>query len=85
VTIATAQEMARHRDETEAMMQRYPSIRRPIFMVVGSDDKASVLAGAHRFVMQVPQSKLTVLERAGHMLPFTRVDALSKVVDMAEN
>ncbi len=83
VTLTLAQEMKAHPGQLGALSTRYPSIKRPVSIVVGSDDQPRVVQGGQRLAREIPNAHLTVLEHAGHMLQFTRPDELTGLVDAA--
>jgi pimeloyl-ACP methyl ester carboxylesterase len=75
--------MKAHPGQLGALVPRYPSIKRPVSIVVGSEDQPRVVEGGQRLTRAIPGAHLTVLEYAGHMLQFTRPDQLSGLVDAA--
>jgi pimeloyl-ACP methyl ester carboxylesterase len=83
VTLTVAQEMHTHARQLGALVTRYPGIRRPVWIAVGSEDQAYRGAGSQRLAREIPGAHLTVLEHAGHMLQFTRPDELTALVDTA--
>ena len=83
VTLTLAQEMKTHLIQVGALAARYPSIKRPVSIVVGSADQPRVVEGGQRLAREIPGAHLTVLEHAGHMLQFTRPDELTALVDAA--
>lgn len=72
-----------HPGQLGALSTRYPSIKRPVSIVVGSDDQPRVVQGGQRLAREIPSAHLTVLEHAGHMLQFTRPDELTGLVAAA--
>jgi pimeloyl-ACP methyl ester carboxylesterase len=83
VTLTLAQEMKTHPIQVGALAARYPSIKRPVSIVVGSEDQPRVVEGGQRLAREIPGAHLTVLEHAGHMLQFTRPDELTALLDAA--
>jgi pimeloyl-ACP methyl ester carboxylesterase len=83
VTLTLALEMKAHPGQLGALVARYPSIKRPVSIVVGSGDQPHRVAGSQRLAREIPGAQLTVLEHAGHMLQFTRPDELTGLVDAA--
>jgi pimeloyl-ACP methyl ester carboxylesterase len=83
VTLTLAQEMKSHPSELGALVVRYPSIKRPVSIVVGNEDQPRVVEGGQRLAREIPGARLTVLEHAGHMLQFTRPDELTGLIDTA--
>ena len=81
VTLTLAQEMKTHPIQVGALAARYPSIKRPVSIVVGSEDQPRVVAGGRRLAREIPGAQLSVLEHAGHMLQFTRPDELTALLD----
>jgi pimeloyl-ACP methyl ester carboxylesterase len=81
VTLTLAQEMHTHAGQLGALVPRYPSIRRPVSIVVGSEDRARVAEGGHRLAREIAGAQLTVFPHAGHMLQFTRPDELTALLD----
>ena len=60
----------------------YHEIRVPIAIVTGDADQiVPVDENAHRLYDVLPYSKLTILERTGHQIPFTRPDAVIEAID----
>jgi len=56
---------------------RYPKIRAPLAIVTGDSDLiVPAKENAHRLHESLAGSKLTVLERTGHQIPFSRPDAV---------
>src|SRR5437868_12619301 len=60
----------------------YYEIRVPISIVTGDSDLiVPVDENAHRLYDVLPHSKLTILDRTGHQIPFTRPDAVIEAID----
>jgi pimeloyl-ACP methyl ester carboxylesterase len=83
VTFTLAQEMKAHPSQLGDLAARYPSIKRPVSIVVGSEDQPRVVEGGQRLAHEIPGARLTLLEHAGHMLQFTRPDELTGLLDAA--
>lgn len=61
---------------------RYPEIRVPVTIVTGDSDLiVPAKDNAHRLHQALPHSKLVVLEKTGHQIPFTRVGAVVEAID----
>jgi pimeloyl-ACP methyl ester carboxylesterase len=82
VTLTVADEMHSHARQLGALVARYSNIRRPVSIVVGSEDKPRVVEGGQRLAREIPGAQLTMLPHAGHMLQFTRPDELTALVDV---
>jgi pimeloyl-ACP methyl ester carboxylesterase len=83
VTVSLAQELRVHQEQLSALAPRYPGIRRPVSIVVGSQDRPDVVSGARRLAGEIPGARLTVLEGAGHMLQFVRPEPLTALFEQA--
>jgi pimeloyl-ACP methyl ester carboxylesterase len=56
-----------------ALVARYSTLKLPIGLLFGTDDAIlNYHIYAERFVQQVPQTELTLIPGAGHMLPITQ-------------
>src|SRR5882724_4804925 len=57
-------------------------LRMPVSIVTGDSDLiVPATENAHRLYEALPHSKLIVLEKTGHQIPFTRPDAVVKAID----
>lgn len=60
----------------------YVDLRIPVSIVTGDADQiVPVDENAHRLYDALPHSKLTILERTGHQIPFTQPDAVLEAID----
>ncbi|MFS8087074.1 MAG: alpha/beta fold hydrolase, partial [Acidobacteriota bacterium] len=61
---------------------RYSEIRVPVAIVTGDSDQiVPAKENAHRLHDDLPHSKLIVLEKTGHQIPFTRPAAVVEAID----
>jgi pimeloyl-ACP methyl ester carboxylesterase len=61
---------------------RYPEIRVPVVIVTGDSDLiVPSEENSHRLHGSLPASKLTILPRTGHQIPFSRADAVVEAID----
>lgn len=61
---------------------RYSELNIPTAIVTGDSDLiVPAKENAHRLFETLPQAEVTVLEKTGHQIPFTRPDAVVKAID----
>jgi pimeloyl-ACP methyl ester carboxylesterase len=66
-------DMAAAHDDMPALVARYPALRLPIGILFGTQDAIlDYRVHGERFAQQVPQTQLTLVPDAGHMLPVTQ-------------
>jgi 2-hydroxymuconate-semialdehyde hydrolase len=64
--VAAALAAARGQRFTE-LQSRYRSVRQPVLLIWGGQDRISRLPFAHRLVNELPQGRLIVIEQCGHI------------------
>ncbi len=78
---ARAGDLASAHAASESLTSRYAELELPVLIVVGDQDRvASPSRHGYRLHNQLHQSRLTVLERAGHMIHLTRPGAVMEAI-----
>ena len=58
-----------------------PEVRAPTLVIVGEDDKVTPKDESIKIHELLPNSRLVVLEKAGHLVLYERADDLNKLID----
>jgi pimeloyl-ACP methyl ester carboxylesterase len=81
VSAALSEERVTLTDALAAMSPRYPSIRKPLLVVCGEQDRNR--GDAVRLAAEVPGARLVVLPDTGHYVQYARPEALVAAVESA--
>jgi pimeloyl-ACP methyl ester carboxylesterase len=79
IVAALSQERATFQDELTALSARYPTIRRPLWVVCGDADPN--FADAQRLAREVPGAHLVPVAGTGHYVQFARPEVVLAAID----
>lgn len=79
---ANREDVFTFRPAADQLSMRYGEIQVPVMIVVGDADPFYPQLQSYRLHKELPQSRLTVLEKTGHMIPLVYPEAVANAINL---
>jgi pimeloyl-ACP methyl ester carboxylesterase len=83
ILISLSRELLHFDDDTDKISPRYPNIRKPVYVVSGSQDPG--IKQAVKLSRAIPGAKITEIRDAGHYINVTQTQVMADLIEEASN